>query len=58
MRACPTKLRIPVANRIVVALNKVGLKAGNDPIRKESISGVQANTVYLIVEHENQTPNE
>ena len=51
-------VQIPVANQIIAALNKVGLRASNDPIRKESISGVQANTLYLIVGARKETPNE
>ena len=51
-------VQIPIANQIMAALNKVGLRASNDPIRKESISGVQANTLYLIVGARKQTPNE
>lgn len=41
--------QIPVANRIMAALNEVGINTGNDPIREGSIGGVQANTLYLIV---------
>jgi vacuolar-type H+-ATPase subunit I/STV1 len=41
--------QLPVADRISKALNKVGIKTSNETIRKESISGIQANTVYLIV---------
>ena len=48
--------QIPVANQIMKALNKVGLKACNEPIRKEAISGVLANRVYLIVGARKQNP--
>ena len=48
--------QIPVADQIMKALNKVGLKASNEPIRKEGISGVQANTVYVIVGARKQNP--
>jgi len=48
--------QIPVADQIMKALNKVGLKACNEPIRKEAISGVQANRVYLIVGARKQNP--
>jgi hypothetical protein len=39
----------PVADRISKALNEIGIKTSYETIRKESISGIQANTVYLIV---------
>ena len=48
--------QIPIADQIMKALNKVGLKASNEPIRKEGISGVQANTIYLIVGARKQNP--
>jgi hypothetical protein len=51
-------VQIPVANRIMAALNKVGIKATNDPIREGSIGGVQTNTLYLIVGARKQTSNE
>lgn len=41
--------QIPIADQILKALNAVGVKATNETIRKEAISGVQTNTVYLIV---------
>jgi hypothetical protein len=46
----------PIADQIMKALNKVGLRASNEPIRKEGISGVQGNTVYLIVGARKQNP--
>lgn len=46
----------PIASQIMQALNRVGLKASNEPIRKEGISGVQSNTIYLIVGARKQNP--
>jgi hypothetical protein len=48
--------QIPIADRILKALNTVGVKASNETIRKEAVSGVQANTVYLIVGARKQNP--
>lgn len=48
--------QIPIADLIMGALNNIGLKASNEPIRKEGISGVQGNTIYLIVGARKHTP--
>jgi hypothetical protein len=48
--------QIPIADGIMKALNKVGLKASNESVRKEGISGVQANTIYLIVGARKKNP--
>jgi|GEM_PF-2793053 len=48
--------QIPIADRILKALNAVGVKSSNEAIRKEAISGVQTNTVYLIVGARKQSP--
>jgi hypothetical protein len=39
----------PIADLILKALNKVGLKASNEPIRPGAISGFLDKTIYLIV---------
>ena len=42
--------QIEVANRIILALNKVGIAAKKlEKIRENSFSGAQPNTIYLIV---------
>jgi hypothetical protein len=42
--------QIEVANRIILALNKVGIAAKKlEKIRENSFSGAQTNTIYLIV---------
>ena len=38
-----------VSEKVIIALRKVGLKSGYEKIRKETISGIQENTLYLIV---------
>lgn len=48
--------QIQTADLIMKALNKVGLKASNEPIRKDAISGVQDNTIYLIVGAKQKMP--
>jgi hypothetical protein len=42
--------QIDVANRIILALNDVGIKTKKlDKLRENSFSGAQSNTIYLIV---------
>jgi hypothetical protein len=54
--AVTEEVQIPIADQIMKALNKVGLRASNEPIRKGGISGVQDNTIYLIVGARKQNP--
>jgi hypothetical protein len=49
--------QISIADRILKVLNIVGIKASNQVIRKDSISGLQTNTVYLIVGQKNKSDN-
>ncbi len=44
------------AIQIIHALNTVGIKARNEAIPPEAISGVRANTIYLIVGEKKQKP--
>ncbi|OHB62588.1 MAG: hypothetical protein A2Y76_00575 [Planctomycetes bacterium RBG_13_60_9] len=46
----------PIADQILKALNAADINASSEPIRKEAISGVQANTIYLIVASRKQRP--
>lgn len=48
--------QIPVADQILKALNAVGIKANNEAIRKEAITGIQEDAIYLIVGARKQKP--
>jgi hypothetical protein len=50
--------QISMADRILKALNNVGIKASNQALRKNSISGVKTNTLCLIVGAKKQIPEQ